>query len=180
MIDQIEHVRETLEQYKRHPTSDSMQTLLLLRLSENFLYFAECVEKIERRMALLESKGKEEQEEPEKVVEEKKPDESLITIREFCNSLIINGNMIIFPHNILGYIKENPQHFEGCFFQNKKGSPLKVYRKKLIGKLPHYQKASKILKQFLEEQQKNGQGDQENRERSQEDREGSEATRKSG
>lgn len=177
MIEQLEELKINIEAYHKWPDSKEVLRCLIIKLCNNFFYLTEWIEKIERHVALLESKEKEQ---PAEIIVEKEPEEPLITIREFCNSLIINGNMIILPHNLLGYITKDRVHFEGCFFQIKKGSPVKVYRKKLMEKLPHYPKASKILKKFLEEQQKNGQGDQEDREGRQEDREGSEASRKTG
>ena len=180
MIDQLKDLKTIMECCKKWPESREWTRTLLLSLCDNFLHLAEWVKRIDCHVVLLTPKGKEEQGEPEKVVEEKEPDEPLITIREFCNSLIINGSMIILPHNILGYITNDRLHFEGCFYQTKKGSPVKVYRKKLMEKLPNYQKASKILKKFLEEQKKNGQGDQEDRKGSQEDGERSEAPGKAG
>lgn len=83
--------------------------------------------------------------------------EPWIKVREFCQTLIFDGKMILYPDVLTQYFKKYPAYFEGCFKQQRHHTFYSVKRNLLLKKLTEFPKqktAQKAaIKQFYELEQ---------------------------
>lgn len=77
--------------------------------------------------------------------------EKLIPTKTFCEDLVLNGKSILSNHDLVHYLKNDPEFFEGCFEQQRKRTRVFVRPEKLLQKLKDYDKTNSNLKEKIRE-----------------------------